>query len=852
MPLADSGGGAAGVGGGLLSARPDAALGAPPAVVLSLPAAAPRTGGALSSPSRYARLDGSDGASSGDDGKSGGGATAGGAHPAGAAAADTRKLGALAVAIISFGSVAGGPYGIEAAVGAAGALPTLLGCVALAFLWSAPQALVTAELATMFPSNGGYITWVVRGLGPVLGFVNAANAVASAACNLPLYPVLFVSYISALYPDIPDAGLFGIKAAGLVLTVALNVAGIEAVELASLLFTVIVQTPFVLIPIAAAVTGRPGFHWATGPTSVLPGWQSSFAVFVSTLCWNAQGWVNVGNIASDVRNPQVSYPLGSALAVALVAINYIYPVAVCAALAPDASAWNTGYFANIGSSVAPWLGAYTTAVSVFSSANNFLPQMGTTARALRYAALYRMVPLPYLHTKWARSGAPVAAILLQGALCAVLMNFSFDTLVIVNVLFYNVGLALQFGAFLALKHRAPGLARPFVVPGGLAGAWAISLAFFGVLALGFYAAAVSDGWVMVILLGCNAGFVLGGLAWARWGYDDGLLDRVEAADAPPPPAPAGGSGSSGGDATPAGDAGAAEEGGATPAAGGEGAPLVAGGSSSGSAGVVDITALHVDITAAGGHASRVDGGRGGAGAVAAEPGEFTPGGGDAGIALVRILAGPGFVAARRSAAAGAASVASSVGGTPIASPPSSAGSVAAGGGGGGGGGAAASLASSVDSIARTVSQRMLGLAGGGSSGGGGASASAAAGGKDARHALLAQDFLSPPSSSAAGAAAAVPAGSPAAFSFATHAPPLSGRYTRRAANGSSSSSADGDVSPSDEAAAGQSSRWRSSSADGNGSSSLDGRRTPHWGDAASSSAAAAACVADGNGRGWGE
>ena len=47
-----------------------------------------------------------------------------------------RKLGAFAVAILSFAAVAGGPYGIEAAVGAAGPLPVIIGCIFLAFAWS--------------------------------------------------------------------------------------------------------------------------------------------------------------------------------------------------------------------------------------------------------------------------------------------------------------------------------------------------------------------------------------------------------------------------------------------------------------------------------------------------------------------------------------------------------------------------------------------------------------------------------------------------------------------------------------------------------------------------------------------
>jgi amino acid transporter len=651
------------------------------------PSASPVRGGGASPSShgRYAKLGGGEdpAPAAGDD-----------APASGLLAVDHRKLGALSVAVISFGSVAGGPYGIEAAVGAAGALPTLVGCAALAFLWSAPQALVTAELATAFPSNGGYITWGVRGLGPVLGFVNAANCVASAVCNLPLYPVLFASYIATLDPALSPWVLGAIKAAALALAVGLNLAGIQAVEVAGLLFTVIVQLPFILMPLVAAAGGSPAFAWGAGPASVLPGWRANFAVFVSTLCWNAQGWVNVGNLASDVRNPRVAYPAGSALAVALVSLNYIYPVWVCSALAPDAAAWDTGYFATIGSSVAPWLGLFTTAASLFSCANNFLPQLGTTSRALRYCALYRMLPLPGLAANWRWGGgcggggacagrargaapdggsaaaaapparrpgasAPGVAILLQGALCGVLMNFSFDVLVIVNVLFYNVGLMLQFGAFLALKHSRPELPRPFQVPGGLAGAWVTAAAFAGVLCCAFYAAAVSSPWAMLILLAANIVFVAGGLAWARWGFHEGLLDEVDAAEA-----------RADADAAAAAGAGA-----------GEGAPGTAAGTAAGGLRLL----LAEPDTPAGGDGSSLEAG---AAAMAAR------GGGSkqqqqlaAGAATAAAAAAP--FATPASASSASVDEPGVVGAATRGASSSGGGGGASGGGGGGGGGTAA-------------------------------------------------------------------------------------------------------------------------------------------------------------------
>lgn len=37
-------------------------------------------------------------------------------------------------------------------------------------VWSVPEALITAELATAFPENGGYVVWVTAAFGEFWGF----------------------------------------------------------------------------------------------------------------------------------------------------------------------------------------------------------------------------------------------------------------------------------------------------------------------------------------------------------------------------------------------------------------------------------------------------------------------------------------------------------------------------------------------------------------------------------------------------------------------------------------------------------------------------------------------------------
>jgi hypothetical protein len=55
-------------------------------------------------------------------------------------------------------------------VRAGGPLLTMLGFLILPFVWSVPEALITAELSTAFPENSGYVAWVTAAFGPYWGF----------------------------------------------------------------------------------------------------------------------------------------------------------------------------------------------------------------------------------------------------------------------------------------------------------------------------------------------------------------------------------------------------------------------------------------------------------------------------------------------------------------------------------------------------------------------------------------------------------------------------------------------------------------------------------------------------------
>ena len=168
-----------------------------------------------------------------------------------------RTIGPFQLSFLAFFAVCAGPYGIEDAVGAAGALPTLIGALLLPLFWGLPQGLMTAELSNTIDQNGGYILWVNNILGPFWGWMNAWN---SAFCNifdLSLYPVMFACYVekfvsTLLGSTLPDGVVWALKAFAIVAIMAFNFRGMEVVGFLSVVLTIIMVAPFLVEFVMAA------------------------------------------------------------------------------------------------------------------------------------------------------------------------------------------------------------------------------------------------------------------------------------------------------------------------------------------------------------------------------------------------------------------------------------------------------------------------------------------------------------------------------------------------------------------------------------------------------------------------
>ena len=108
-----------------------------------------------------------------------------------------RVLGTVGLCCVIFFEVGGG-IGMDEAIRHGGIFWTLLGIVVFPIIFAVPLALVTAELATSFPENGGQVAWARHAFGHRMGFMQGAASLIANIADIATLGVLAIDYMSSL------------------------------------------------------------------------------------------------------------------------------------------------------------------------------------------------------------------------------------------------------------------------------------------------------------------------------------------------------------------------------------------------------------------------------------------------------------------------------------------------------------------------------------------------------------------------------------------------------------------------------------------------------------------------------
>ncbi|KAI3434372.1 hypothetical protein D9Q98_002451 [Chlorella vulgaris] len=369
-----------------------------------------------------------------------------------------KPLSLLPLIALIFYDVSGGPFGIEDAVSKGAPLLAVLGFIILPLVWSVPEALVTAELATTFPENSGYVAWVTAAFGPFWGFQKGLYAWVSGVTDNAVYPVLFLNYLQEVAPVLEDywARLVFLLAFNLALTY-LNYRGLHVVGEVAIGMTAFTLLPFVVMCLLGLPHVRPS-NWL-----VVDWGEVQWLPFLNIMFWNLNYWDSVSCLAGEVQNPSKTFPRALAGAVVLVVAAYLLPLLVGLGVTARTADWELGYFAAVGQTVGgKWLAWWIVAAAAVSQIGQFEAEMSSDSFQLQGMAERGF--LPALFNKRSKHGTPVYAILASSV--GIMGMASFDFIQIVELLncVYCMGQLLEFFAFLWLRVRYPSLHRPYRIP----------------------------------------------------------------------------------------------------------------------------------------------------------------------------------------------------------------------------------------------------------------------------------------------------------------------------------------------------------------------------------------------------
>jgi amino acid transporter len=378
--------------------------------------------------------------------------------------------------LFAFSSVAGGPYGFEDAVGAAGAKITLLMVFVAGALWSAPLALMTAELSSALPENGGHILWIDKAFGPFWSFLNGHWSLISGVFEGGLFAVLFLDYLEPAFGKAREEFYDQLRVPfGVVLmfvVVSINMYGMEMVANASVLFAVASLGPF----IALVMVGFPKLDWQACMQAEVPKHELSngtfgpdWHTFLIILLWSTAGYDLLGSCAGEVKNPAKTFVRAMFTAMGFALLVDFFSIAVGYSVLQDPSKWEDGTFTivakEIGGNALELVFLVGAAVSTVGLLCTLL---STTSRITYGMAVVGTLPKVFARVD-PKNNNPYVAMIMNALLMMMLFLVPFEVLAELEMWFYCATTVMKFAALLKLREVAPAMKRPYRIP--LSGIW---------------------------------------------------------------------------------------------------------------------------------------------------------------------------------------------------------------------------------------------------------------------------------------------------------------------------------------------------------------------------------------------
>jgi amino acid transporter len=276
------------------------------------------------------------------------------AEPVGDSEANrTMTIGQLVM--FTFLAAAAGPYGSEPIVANGGPLLAILGFVIVPWMFSFPLSMITAELATAMPDDGGIVRFVDRVMPKVFGFLSGYVALMAGCLTNAADTIILLQYLGTVAPavSVGEAGSYVVIGGLYTFVLVLNILGISSIGPFSKWLSACILIPFFVMFLMSLRYVNETGHLLGTISPIITGQGSASAAkdalqrYSGAMVLSMLGFFLPAACAGSVQNVATAFPRGMLLAVVLVIFNYVIPI-ITGVLASryDNGLWGCGPYPN--------------------------------------------------------------------------------------------------------------------------------------------------------------------------------------------------------------------------------------------------------------------------------------------------------------------------------------------------------------------------------------------------------------------------------------------------------------------------------------------------------------------------
>ena len=366
-----------------------------------------------------------------------------------------------------------------------------------AIVFLIPMSLVAAELASTYPNQGGIFRWVAEAFGPKWGFAASYYEWQTIVIWFPTVLVFASAALAYIWwPQSFDQSLADNKLYSIVTLLVIfwfvtiftfrgMASSAKLSSLGGLIGTIIPGAILIFLGTAYVIMGKP-IQMPTH-TGLLPDFSNFHNMVLAAGIFLYYGGMEMQAVhIRDLKNPTRNYPLSVLIATIIVLVIFVLGTLAVGVIIPhDAIDLNQGLlvaYRDLWNAVAglPWLGNVMAAMLAFGVLGQVSVIVAGPSTGL--LAVGKAGYLPHFLQKTNAQGIPTNILLLQGVFVTVLcaaftilpsVQSAYQLLSQMAVIVYLLMCILMYVAAIRLRYTQPNIARPFRIPGGNYGMWAI-------------------------------------------------------------------------------------------------------------------------------------------------------------------------------------------------------------------------------------------------------------------------------------------------------------------------------------------------------------------------------------------